>query len=257
MEPPRRVHLNRAAIPKTVLFTMKDICMIDGQWVLALIPARSGSKGLPGKNMLSIGGAPLVAWTIRSALNSQIVDQVVVSSDSQEVLDLAAHLGAMPLERPSDLATDSALASAVIRHGIEGREDCDVVVYLQPTSPLRTSTHIDEALRLLEAGTVEAVVSVCETRVSPELMYRTDASGHLEPIVAPREERRQNLPTTYVLNGAIYAAYASALARANYRFQLLKPAAYVMLEIESIDIDYPGDFEEARKIMEEYRFRFD
>lgn len=94
--------------------------MINGKQVVALIPARSGSKGLPGKNMLMIAGCPLIAWTIRAATSSRIIDHVIVSSDSQEVLDLAADLGALPLDRPSDLATDSSLASELIRHAIEG-----------------------------------------------------------------------------------------------------------------------------------------
>lgn len=231
--------------------------MLNKKQVVALIPARSGSKGLPGKNTLLIGGVPLVSWTIRAALNSQIVDQVVVSSDSQEVLDLSAKLGAEPLERPSHLATDSSQASEVVRHAIEGRWNFGVVAYLQPTSPLRTSIHIDEALTVLTVTSAEAVVSVYETRVLPELMYRMNGKGRLQPVVAQREVRRQDLPATYVLNGAIYAAYTPPLVRASYQFRSMNPAAYVMSEIDSVDIDDLDDFEAARRIIEERSIRSD
>ena len=226
--------------------------MINGHQVVALIPARSGSKGLPGKNTLSIGGAPLVVWTIRSALKSQFIDQVIVSSDSKEILDLTTNLGATPLDRPGDLATDSSHASEVIRHATEGREDCDILIYLQPTSPLRTSTHIDEALTLLTTASVEAVVSVYESRLSPELMYRMSGTGHLVPVIPHQEVRRQELPATYVLNGAIYAGFRPALAQANYHFGSMNAAAYVMPKTESVDIDDIDDFEEARRILEKH-----
>lgn len=223
--------------------------MIKGKQVVALVPARSGSKGLPGKNMLPIDGRPLIAWTIRAAMNSRIIDHVIVSSDSQEVLDLAADLGVLHLLRPSDLASDTSPASQVIEHAIEGRENCDIVAYLQPTSPLRTSVHIDEALTLLTKTPAEAVVSVYETRVLPELMYRANASGRLEPVIAKHEMRRQDFPKTYVVNGAIYAAITPALARAGYHFSSMKPAPYVMFKEESIDIDDMDDFEQAQRAM--------
>lgn len=224
--------------------------MMDGKQVVAVIPARSGSKGLRGKNTLPIAGRPLVAWTILAAVNSRIVDQVTVSSDIYEVLALAKEFGAVPLDRPSDLAADTSQASEVIRHAIEGRDDHGVVVYLQPTSPLRTSTHIDEALRLLATTSAEAVVSVYETRLSPELMYRMNRKGQLEPVIPHREVRRQDLPATYVLNGAIYAAFTPALVRANYHFSSMSLAAYVMSEVESVDIDDLSDLEKAQAFME-------
>ena len=224
--------------------------MINGKQVVAAIPARSGSKGLRGKNTLPIAGRPLVAWTILAAVNSRIVDQVTVSSDIYEVLALAKEFGAVPLDRPSDLAADTSQASEVIRHAIEGRDDHGVVVYLQPTSPLRTSTHIDEALRLLATTSAEAVVSVYETRLSPELMYRMNRKGQLEPVIPHREVRRQDLPATYVLNGAIYAAFTPALVRANYHFSSMSLAAYVMSEVESVDIDDLSDLEKAQAFME-------
>lgn len=224
--------------------------MINGKQVVAVIPARSGSKGLRGKNTLLIAGRPLVAWTILAAVNSQIVDKVIVSSDIHEVLALATEFGAVPLERPSDLATDTSQSSEVIRHAIEGHEDCGVVVYLQPTSPLRISTHIDEALTLLSTTSAEAVVSVYETRLSPKLMYRMNGKEQLEAVVPNQEVRRQGLPATYVLNGAIYAGFLPALRRVNYRFSSMNLAAYVMSEIESVDIDDRSDFEKARTTME-------
>ena len=197
-----------------------------------------------------MAGRPLVAWTILAAVNSQLVDQVLVSSDSQEVLALAAEYDAMPLDRPSALADDSSKASEVISHAIEGRENCGVVVYLQPTSPLRTSIHIDEALKLLTTSFAQSVVSVYESRLSPELMLRMNEKRQLEPVIPRQEVRRQNLPATYILNGAIYASFTPALVKANYSFVSMDPAAYVMSESESVDIDDFRDFEKARAIME-------
>ena len=231
--------------------------MINGKQVVAVIPARSGSKGLKGKNTLPIAGRPLVAWTILAAVNSQIVDQAIVSSDIHEVLELATQFGAVPLDRPSDLAVDTSRASEVIRHAIEGRGECDVVAYLQPTSPLRTSTHIDEALTVLAEDSAAAVVSVYETHLSPELLYRMNGKGQLDPVVPHQEVRRQELVTTYVLNGAIYAGFRPALVRANYCFGAMSPTAYVMSEVESIDIDDLSDFEKAQAIMEKGRRSFD
>lgn len=202
--------------------------------------------------MLPIKGRPLIAWTIHAAINSQIVDHVIVSSDSQDVLAVAADFGVLPLVRPAYLATDSSLASEVIRHAIEGRENCDIVAYLQPTSPLRTSEHIDEALTLLTKTSAEAVVSVYKSRISPERMYRKGANAKLEAVIATHELRRQDLPETYVINGAIYAANVPALAATGYRFSAMDREAYVMLETESIDIDDAIDFEEAQRILESY-----
>lgn len=223
--------------------------MIRGKQVLALIPARSGSKGLPGKNLRLIGGHPLVAWTIQAAMNSKFVDQVIVSSDSHEVLAQALQVGAIALERPRELATDSSLASEVIRHALESRRDCDIFAYLQPTSPLRTSVHIDEALTVLTETHAQGVVSVYQSRTPPELMYRVNADGRLTSVISRREFRRQEIPQTYVANGAIYAARVSALTRADYHFNSISAVPYIMSESDSVDIDDLDDFVIAERVL--------
>lgn len=120
--------------------------------VLALIPARGGSKGVRRKNLRMVGGKPLLEYTLTSAQRSELVDKTYVSSEDQEILELATSLGATPVQRPADLATDESSAIEVVQHFIEWlpeelRSQDPTIVYLQPTSPLRTSTHIDAALR--------------------------------------------------------------------------------------------------------------
>lgn len=224
--------------------------MIDGKRVAALVPARAGSKGLPGKNTLAIGGRPLVAWTILAALDSGFVDDVIVTSDNPFVLDLAAGFGACPLTRPPGLATDHSPTSHVIRHAIGHRQDLEIAVLLQPTSPLRTARHIDAALTLLLECPEKAIVSVCETPVNPEMLFRLDLDGGLQALVNTDETRRQDLPKTYVLNGAIYAAFFEPLANVDFHFGSLGKAPYIMPREASIDIDNAEDFQEAKRLME-------
>ena len=223
--------------------------MVDGKQVVALIPARSGSKRLPGKNMLQIGGYPLVAWTIRAAVSSRLVDQVLVSSDSLDVLALADELGAIPLDRPSELAADSSLASEVMRHAMEGRDDFDILVYLQPTSPLRRADHIDEALTLLAETSAQAVVSVYKARSRPDLMYRVTFQGRLAPLITRGKLHQRDNPGIYVLNGAIYAADIPTLATSGYDFSTMDLTPYVMSEEDSVDIDDRHDFNVAERIL--------
>jgi len=224
--------------------------VICGKSVAALVPARAGSKGLPGKNILPIAGRPLVAWTIHAALENSQIDRVIVSSDDPAVLTIASDLGATPLCRPDVLATDSTLMSEVIQHAITVTESCDILVLLQPTSPLRTSKHIEEALEILIASSTDAVASVYRAPVPPELMYREDTSRRLVPIVSNPELRRQDLPTTYVLNGAIYAAFERTLGLANFRYEALSMTPYIMSREDSIDIDEWQDFEIARILLQ-------
>ena len=134
--------------------------------VLALIPARAGSKGLPRKNLLEVGGLPLIAWSILAAKGSRFVDRVVVSTDGTEIADVARGLGAdVPFMRPADLATDDASTQDVVLHCLDELEKegsgYDLLVLLQPTSPLRKAEDVDSALELLAARGADAVVGVC------------------------------------------------------------------------------------------------
>ena len=124
--------------------------MIDGKSILAVIPARGGSKRLPNKNILDLAEKPLIAWSIEAGLNSKYIDTVVVSSDSDDILDISKKFGADIIKRPDELASDTATSFDAIKHTIENTiETFDYVILLQPTSPLRNNSHIDEAFELL------------------------------------------------------------------------------------------------------------
>jgi N-acylneuraminate cytidylyltransferase len=211
--------------------------MIAGKKVLALIPARGGSKGVPRKNLREAGGRPLIAWSIAAARASQLVDRVVVSSDDAEILAVAREWGAeTPFTRPAELARDDTPSIDVALHALEALPGHDYLVLLQPTSPLRGADHIDGCLRLCEARGVTGAVSVSEPAQSPYWMYFVDDAGAMRPVLPTTAQRRQDLPAVYALNGAVYVAHADAL-RAFRRFVFDDSAAYVMPPEASLDID--------------------
>jgi N-acylneuraminate cytidylyltransferase len=226
--------------------------MISGKSVLALIPARGGSKGLPGKNIMPLGGRPLIQWTIDAARGSRFVDRVVLSSDDETIIEIAARGGCeVPFRRPAPLASDTAAMVDVALHALEAVPSHDVLVLLQPTSPLRTSTDIDAACELFTSSGAPSCVSVSLTEQSPYWMYGLGARGELLPVLEPPEGivRRQDLPPVYVLNGAIYVADVAAL-RKSRNFVTRETVGYTMPPERSIDIDTAADFEAARAGME-------
>jgi CMP-N-acetylneuraminic acid synthetase len=122
--------------------------------ILAIIPARSGSKGIPNKNIKKLSGRPLIYYTIKAALNSKLIDRIIVSSDSEKILKISEKLGAeIPFKRPKNISEDKSLAIEVIQHALNWLEKNekyfpDAIIYLQPTSPLRTKKHINEAINI-------------------------------------------------------------------------------------------------------------
>jgi len=220
--------------------------------VLAVIPARGGSKGLPGKNILPVQGRPLLAWTADAALAACALDRVVVSSDADAILAAARACGVETLRRPAELATDTATTLDVIVHALDACPGHDIVVVLQPTSPLRTAADIDGALERFAATGAPSCVSVCEAEQSPYWMYRLGAGQALLPVVdgTPQATRRQDLPTVYVLNGAVYVA-DTAWLRTTRAFVAAGTVAHVMPVERSLDIDTAQDFERFAKTVTE------
>ncbi|MDB4173097.1 acylneuraminate cytidylyltransferase family protein, partial [bacterium] len=159
--------------------------MINGQSVLAVIPARGGSKGLPGKNILKLKDKPLLAWTIEAAKESKYLDHVIVSTDNDDISKAAKDYGCdVPFLRPHELATDEASIYDVLVHALDQLKDSyDVLVLLQPTSPLRTFKDIDACLQILSDSNAPSCVSVCEASKSPNWMYWLDKEDHLTPIL--------------------------------------------------------------------------
>ena len=224
--------------------------MIGARKVLALIPARGGSKGIPGKNIADVGGKPLIVWTIEAALACSSVDSVVLSSDERAIAEVASRFGcAVPFMRPAALATDEASSMDVVFHTLEQLPEFDVVLLLQPTSPLRTAADIEACLDLLKAS--PAVVSVRPSEDHPYLTFAINDIGTMTPYVKPaagQSLRRQDLPGAWCLNGAIYAADVEWL-KSKGSFVSSETIAYQMPTERSLDIDRPADLRLADEIL--------
>lgn len=219
--------------------------MIDGLRVLALITARGGSKGLPGKNIRPAGGKPLLAWTVDAARGSRYCDRVVISTDDEAIAATAREHGCeVPFMRPAALATDTASSMDVVLHAMLALPGFDLLVLLQPTSPLRTSADIDDACELLLAQQAPACVSVTPAQESPYWMYSMTPGQALRPIVELPSgvTRRQDLPAAYSLNGAVYVARTAWLQESR-SFVTPQTVALVMPAQRSLDIDTLEDFE--------------
>ena len=227
--------------------------MIDGLRVLALIPARGGSKGLPGKNILPVAGRPLLAWSVDAARASRCIDRTVLSSDDETIMAAARACGCeVPFRRPAELATDTATAVDVVLHALDQLPGHDLIVLLQPTSPLRRAADIDAACALLVARGAPSCVSVSPAAQSPYWMYRIGEEQTLVPILdtPAGATRRQDLPVVYALNGAIYVARTEWL-RQSRSFVTRDTVAHIMPAERSIDIDTFEDFEAFRKAFTE------
>lgn len=227
--------------------------MIGAHSVLAIIPARGGSKGVPRKNIRRIAGRALIDWTIAAAFDSNLVDRVVVSSDDDEICNLASEYGSnVPLKRPANLATDDATSLAVVLHVLETVGDFDIGVLLQPTSPLRTASDIDACLCTMEQSRAQSCVSVYEVSESPYWMYTLSESGQMKRLLPDSQSysRRQDLPAVYMLNGALYAFRASWL-RTSGRFVDCETVGYVMPQSRSLDIDTEDDMAAFSRVIEQ------
>jgi CMP-N,N'-diacetyllegionaminic acid synthase len=218
--------------------------------VLAMIPARGGSKGFPGKNLALLGGRSLIARTVEAARESTYVDRIVVSSDVAEIIAEARAAGAeAPFVRPAKLATDEATTTSVVLHALEVLEPRpDYLVLLQPTSPLRTAADVDACIDACVKTGARACISVVETPKSPLLMYWRDGAGALQPVVpgVGDQARRQDSPLAYMLNGAVYVARVRNFL-ADPVFAPVGCIGVIMPRERSIDIDTKEDLIEAEK----------
>jgi CMP-N,N'-diacetyllegionaminic acid synthase len=209
--------------------------------VVGLIPARGGSKVIPVKNLVPVAGRPLLAWTIEAARGARSLTRVVVSTDSPEIAAAARSLGADVLERPAELAEDETPMLDVVRHAVDV-VGCDVVVLLQPTSPLRRAEHVDAAAELLLETGADCVLSVVEVphRYRPgSLMALED--GRLRRLDEHGATRRQAKPVVYARNGpAVLAVRCDRLGDDLYGGDC---RAFVMDERDSVDVDGPFELE--------------
>lgn len=215
---------------------------------IAIIPARSGSKGLPDKNIKPLNGKPLLAYSIEAALASGLFDTVHVSTDSERYADIARQYGAdEPFLRSAETSSDTASSEDAIREVLRRYEEMgqrfDAYMLLQPTSPLRTADDIRAAFGVMEEKNANAVVSVCETDHSPLWSNTLPDSGDMAHFLRPEvlNTRRQDIPTYYRLNGAIYLVKTVHLCRASSIYSD-GCYAYIMSAERSVDIDSPTDF---------------
>jgi CMP-N,N'-diacetyllegionaminic acid synthase len=224
--------------------------MINGKKILAIIPARGGSKGVPRKNIRYAAGKPLIAWTIEEANKSKYIDRLIVSSDDEEIIRMVKALGCdAPFIRPKSLAEDETPGIEPVLHAIDQVPGYVIVVLLQPTSPLRNAEDIDGCIEYLAVNGANACVSVARANQSPYWMYTLSATGTMQAIFPElRVLRRQDLPVSYILNGAVYVACCDWLLN-NKTFVTNETFAYVMPEDRSLDIDTELDLKlfELRK----------
>lgn len=231
--------------------------MVDkrGAQLLALIPARGGSKGIPRKNLQELGGQPLIAWTIKTALASRSVDRVVVSTEDHEIANCAREWGAeVPFIRPASLADDTAQSIPVLIHALEwmsaAGDTFDYVCLIQPTSPFVSPEDIDAAYATAVQEKADSVLSVTASHTHPYFAKRVLDDGKLVDFGTweTTSRRRQDLPPAFALNGAIYLVRTEILL-ATKLFDTDHTYALVMPQERSMDIDSPWDLHLARLVV--------
>jgi N-acylneuraminate cytidylyltransferase len=219
--------------------------MIQKKSVLAIIPARGGSKGVPRKNIRLLAGKPLIAWTIEEAKKSKYIDRLILSSEDEEIISVAKKWGCeVPFVRPAELAKDETPGIEPVLHAMKALDEkYDYVVLLQATSPMRLVDDIDGCIETCASSNAPSCVSVTEVSEHPYWMYRINKADCLVPFIQQEEEiqRRQDLPDVYILNGAVYIAETNWLAQSR-SFLTESTKAFVMPQGRSLDIDNDIDF---------------
>ncbi len=225
--------------------------MIENKKILAMVPARSGSKGLTGKNLKILGDKPLVAWPVKAALNSQYIDKVIVSTDSEEIADVASACGAeVPFIRPASLAGDNSTTFSVIRHLVDyyekNHETFDYFILLEPTSPLTTSDDIDKAIMKLEEhrNVADSIVGVSKLEsFHPQFCVEITSEGFIDQYMGDlgSSTRRQDLKDLYFREGSLYLSKTKALID-NKGFYHKRTIPYIVPKWKSFEVDDIVDF---------------
>ena len=226
--------------------------MIKKFSVLAIIPARGGSKGVKDKNIKDLNGKPLISHTIINASRSKYIDKVLVSTDSIKIAEISKLFGAhVPFLRPDEISGDDAKTIDAVIYTIEKlkevTEQYDILILLQPTSPLRTTQDIDNALEIFLESSMQSLVSVCKVTESPVLMRTINNNMPKKILNINSTIRRQDMPQFYRVNGAIYINYIKEISRETSFNDNVIP--FVMSIQNSIDIDSIDDFMLAEKFL--------
>ena len=226
--------------------------MIAGKTLLAIIPARGGSKGVPRKNIRLLAGKPLIAWTIDEAKKSKYIDRLILSSEDEEIINVARKYGCeVPFRRPTELAQDDTSGIEPVIHALNTlKENYDYVVLLQPTSPLRTVKDIDGCIEKCLRSGAPSCVSVCEAEHSPYWMYTLDKDEKMNRLIEVENIYvcRQDLPKVYSLNGAIYVSRSEYIVTEK-AFITDGTTGYEMSRGRSLDIDNVYDLKLAELIL--------
>ena len=217
--------------------------------ILGIIPARGGSKGIQDKNIKALNGKPLIAYTIEAGLGSKLLTDMIVSTDSEKIKEVAETFGAKaPFMRPPELSHDTALAIPTIQHAVSTFEDMmgftyDYIIMLQPTAPLRLAEDIDKSLEQLIASDADSIISIVDVDNYHPIKMKSIENGLLKDYIDTGLENppRQELPPVYIVNGAIYATKRDVFMNEN-TFKGKRCIPYVMSTERSANIDNITDF---------------
>ena len=235
--------------------------MVNSTEVLALIPARGGSKSIPRKNIVEFSGHPLIAYSIAAGLASENTNRVVVSTDDEQIAEIARNYGAeVPFLRPGEISQDDTPDLPVFQHALEWLETNEgykpeIVVQLRPTSPLRSKVHVDQAIRrLLEHPEADSIRTICIPFQNPYKMWRIAANGFMQPLLTTDLSEaynlpRQALPEVFWQTGYVDAAWTDTILEKNSMTgENILPL--IIAEDEWIDIDSVDDWRRAERLLE-------
>ncbi len=233
--------------------------MYKNKKIIAVIPARGGSKRIPRKNIKLLAGKPLIVYAIEAALKSKYLDRVIVSTEDEEIAAIAKQCGAeIPFIRPMELATDAAKTLDTLQHSVKFLEENenykpDLIILIQSTSPLVLTEDIDKAVEKSLETNANSCATFCEITERPEWMYKIeDGKAKLFFEQKIQETRTQYLPKIFRLNGAVYVIKYDTLMIENKILDNANLAAVIMPKERSIDIDEPIDFEITEFLMDKY-----
>jgi CMP-N-acetylneuraminic acid synthetase len=218
--------------------------------ILAIIPARGGSKRIPQKNIINLAGKPLIQYTIAAAQKSKYITRIIVSTDDKEIQKICLSLGVEVKERPPELATDTIKTQEAIIHlhntlKTEGYEP-DIMVLLQPTSPLRTAEDIDKTIEEILIRGADSTYTVCKVKEHPSLMITLNEENEPQALLQETFKRSQDFAIVYIKNGAVYAWKREVLEHKK-DFYGAKLRAVIMSQERSLDIDTLEDLEQAEQ----------
>jgi len=220
--------------------------------ILAIIPARKGSKGIKNKNLQLLKNKTLIEWSILHAKKSKYIDEIVLTTDDEKAIDIGKRNGVFTINRPEYLASDTTPMKDVVLHTLEIKTGYDIFVLLQPTSPLRTNEDIDKTIEILCSGTFHSCVSICEFNPHPFLAVSKEDKYLKFTFCNKREfSRRQDFPEVYRINGAIYTVYVKKFLK-NTVFLREAHSTYLEMPLErSVDIDDIIDLKLAEILINE------